>query len=173
MTALTSDPLGPFHALRSQLNEAVVLTEPGGPGRPWALFGSAVLKLHGLRERIGDIDVSVDHAVWVYLANHPMWEVRVPDPAHPPYCARKCGGLEVHAFYTWQADEPEVDLLTARIHAQLIHGWYATPLRLVRTHKLLSVQRHPGSEPHEKHKADILAIDRELRRVHADIPLAP
>lgn len=126
------------------------------------LFGSAVLLLHGLREAVGDVDVFVSPGLWSALAAGPEWERLQPDPHDPPFLQRYINGLKVHAFYAWTDRDPEVDATQCRRAAERVDGWPCTPLAIVRMHKQMSIAKHPGSEPHRKHIADVEAIDEHL-----------
>lgn len=149
------------------------LATPGPPVAPWCLFGSAVLELHGLRASISDLDVAVDYRLWGFLAGSMSYEVRLPDPAHPPFLVGRDGDLtsglgEVHIFYAWRADEPEVDLPLARSLSRPMADWPfwpVPPLTEIRKHKQLSLERHGSHGRWAKHQADVAAIDAYLTRV--------
>jgi hypothetical protein len=157
-----------FLVLRSVLDFAAECVDWGAgycatEAAPYALFGSAVLLLHGLRTEIGDIDVFVDHRVWEKLSGGINWHARCPDPDHPVFLEwNHCNGLKVHAFYAWRNDEPEVDAFAARSTAELIGGWWCTPLELIRLHKQMSTRRHGSGGRWTKHVDDVAAIDGRL-----------
>lgn len=161
--------------LRAELNEAAAHTgDLGHPsptpmpetGRPWALFGSTVLLLHGIREQVGDVDVFVTHSIWEYLARRVAWSVHLPDPDDPPYLERHVGGYKVHAFYAWTLKDPEVDALQCRRAAELVHGWWCTPLDLIRVHKAMA-RKHGDNPRMAKHHRDVEAIDLHIARLYA------
>lgn len=135
-----------------------------GPGAHYALFGSTVLLLWGLRDRVGDVDVFVAPPVWTALAHRPGWERRTPDPHDPPYLERELDGYRVHAFYAWTDKDPEVDADQCRRAAELVHGWWCTPLQIIRLHKAMALPKNIGSACHEKHRADVIAIDAHFAR---------
>jgi hypothetical protein len=157
-----------FLVLRDALDSAAGRVDWGADlasgTAPYALFGSAVLLLHGLRKEIADIDVFVDHRVWEELAGRLIWRVRYPNPDHPVFLEwNHCHGLKVHAFYAWRHDEPEVDAFAARSTAELVGGWWCTSLKLIRLHKTTAIYRHGAQGPWAKHTDDIAAIDAKLR----------
>lgn len=145
--------------LRSELDEAAHLTHypVEGVARPWALFGSTVMMLWGLRDRIGDVDVFVAPTIWEYLAGRLAWQLHLPCAADPPFLERRVGGLSVHAFYAWTALDPEVNAHHCRAAAELVHGWWCTPLPLILAHKAMA-RKHGDSPRHAKHQADAVAI---------------
>lgn len=158
--------LGQFDVLRAELNDAAALTGQRQPGG-WALFGSAVLLMEGLRERSGDVDVFVAPALWEHLAGRVAWRLRLPDPVDPPYLERLVVGVRVHAFYSWTARDPHVNADQCLAAATLVQGWWCTPLELVRGHKAMCAGKHPGDPRHAKHVADVAAIDVYLARAAA------
>lgn len=153
--------------LRVDLHVAAQLT---GESRPYALFGSSVMLLHGLRDTIGDIDVFVTPAMWQTLAGRLRWQALIPGhcdppPSDPPILETRAGGLTIHAFYEWQVrDWPAVSAADCLQGAQLVHGWWCAPLTLIRQHKAWSLAQ-PGADTDErqaKHRRDIAAIDAHL-----------
>jgi hypothetical protein len=151
--------------IRDELHDAVRTAALGHnhPEKPWALFGSAVMLLHGLREEIGDVDVFVQPRVWTVLAHVGGWSRQAPEPHDPPFLEAERGGLHVHAFFDWTDKDPEVDAGQCLRAAQLIDGWWCTPLEIVRMHKAMSPPKHPGDPRQEKHLHDVAAIDAHLR----------
>lgn len=146
--------------LRDELNAAaaaagVLEQQP----RPWALFGSAVLLLYGLRDRIGDVDVFAAPELADILAGGCGWTVRRPDPHDPAFLERVIAGVCVHVFDDWTVRDPEVSAVQCRATAVLVHGWWCTPLQIIRMHKAMSVEKHAGELRQAKHLPDIAAID--------------
>lgn len=165
--------IGNFHQTRSHLNEWVDRLGSRRSGwpveRPWALFGSAVMQLHDLREDISDVDIAVHFELFEALAGDSWSKLRVPHAMHPPYIERRDvgGNGNVHIFYDWRRDEPEIDMHEVRRGDLIIGGWPCAPLTLIRNHKMWSsvyCQRRFGCvpAPWRKHEADIEAIDRYL-----------
>jgi hypothetical protein len=165
---IPGDMLWRLFPLRNELNEGAdrfVNQGPDGfPGAEWALFGSLVLVLHGLRESISDVDVFVEPELWLGLSGSLNWRVRLPHIADPPFLERNVGGFRAHAFYQWTPRDPWVDADKARGHAETIDGWKCTPLELIREHKTGAWDNNPGSGAHEKHARDVRAIDEYLGR---------
>lgn len=149
-----------FLRLRAELDEVGRRVPYACGGPAYALFGSAVMEAHGLLDRpLGDVDVFVPPECWQALAGRLAWSLRLPDPADPPYLTRREGGIDVHAFYRWTAKDPEVNADHCRLWAERVGGWWCAPLAVVRTHKVMSAAKHPGSERHLKHLTDVERID--------------
>lgn len=145
--------------LRDELDEAAAAAGLGVGERPWVLFGSVVLLLYGLRHFIGDVDVFVDPAVSRVLATRPAWTTHTPDPDDPPFLERTVDGETVHVFADWTSRDPEVSPTHCRAAGVLVHGWWCTPLQIIRMHKAMSVAKHAGAFGQAKHLPDIAAID--------------
>jgi hypothetical protein len=66
----------------------------------------------------------------------------------------------VNVFYTWTVRDPEVDARECRRAAELVGGWWCTPLHLIRRHKL----KGPADpDPrHAKHRQDIAILEEHL-----------
>jgi hypothetical protein len=133
----------------------------------WALFGSAVLELHGLREEIADVDIAVSHGMFERLAGRLATALRVPYPFHPPYLEMRDGGGCVHIFYDWRHDEPLIDLREVRRESS-VHGesvaeqWPATSLRVVRGHKIACEIYHGTQGRWSKHSDDLAKLNEHL-----------
>lgn len=147
--------------LRDELDAAAAAAGLSGAAglRPWVLFGSTVLLLYGLRDRVGDVDVFVDPAITRVLRARPGWTVHTPDPADPSFLERTVDGETVHVFDDWTSRDPEVCALQCRAAAVLVHGWWCTPLQIIRMHKAMSVAKHGDELGQAKHLPDIAAID--------------
>lgn len=166
MTTVPADLRWRLDPLRAELMEAAAFVA-GSDGRaPWALFGSTVMMLHGIRERIGDVDVFVAPAIWEHLAGRLAWRVRLPHPTDPAILERRVGGFRVHAFYTWTPRDPWVDAAAARERAELVDGWWCAPLDEIRKHKAGAWADRPDTT-HAKHAADVKAIDAYLEAARA------
>jgi len=149
--------------LRDELDEVsqalhIAGALPAKGGAPYALFGSAVMLLHGLRDEIADVDVFVAPVVYAALLRS-GWEAQKPDPYDPSFLEREVNGYQVHAFYAWTDKDPEVNADQCRRTAELAHGWWCTPLDLIRLHKVMA-RKHGNSPRHRKHAADVIVIDR-------------
>lgn len=161
---IPSDPLGAFHQLRSELRDTAKVCgiDTTAPVASWCVFGSAVMRLHGLLARpMGDLDVFVLPQIWVRLAGHPAWALQLPDPAHPPFLERLYAGKHVHVFYDWRHDEP-IRGSEVMARAEQVHGWWTARLEDVLAHKVYSVGKYSGSERHLKHRADAARIAEYL-----------
>ena len=150
-----------------ELAEMTVLADEGLP--PYALFGSVVMLFHGLRKEIGDVDVFVDPAIWRELAGRLRWSLQLPSAVDPPFLESRCGGFKVHAFYRWTPRDPWVDAEHCRWAAEQVHGWWCTPLWLIRQHKTGAWecvtddrQAFPDLARWEKHARDVEILDRHL-----------
>jgi hypothetical protein len=164
------DLLHRLYPLKRELNEYADKYVNQGPdgemGADWVVFGSFVLLLHGLREGIGDVDVFVAPSLWVALSGTLNWRLQLPNRKDPPLLERLVGGVRVHAFYAWTTSEPVVTAEEAREQAEVVgvgvDAWPCVPLSLIRRHKIASREYNPGSVGHNKHRADIAAIDGYL-----------
>lgn len=134
-------------------------------GLPWVLFGSAVMRLHGIRDAIGDVDVFAAPVVWNELlrSTSPRWTLRTPDVNDPPFLELDAIGTAVHVFYAWTAKDPEVDAIHCRRTAELVDGWPCAPLQVIRMHKAMAVDKHGIAGGRQKHRCDVLRIDGYLR----------
>lgn len=101
------------------------------------IFGSAVMKLHGLREQIGDVDVFVPARTYARLRDrgpgvlrNPWRELR-PNPDDPPLLEAQHGSLVFHVFWSWTSRDRWLDVPGAVAAAERIHGVWCVPLRLV------------------------------------------
>src|ERR1019366_618046 len=65
-------------------------------------------------------------------------------------------------FYRWTQRDPWVNADRCRTEAEKVDGWNCTPLELIREHKAGAWGHNPGSVLHEKHAADVRAIDARL-----------
>lgn len=126
------------HRLKAVLSDAS--ERAGLKAHPWALFGSAVMQLHGLRDEISDVDVAVHHRVFEVLANSIAFELRCPDPAHPPFLVFRDAGGDCAIFYAWRSDEPEVNLGWVRLYSEVVKDWPCAPLIEIAKHKLASIR---------------------------------
>lgn len=127
--------------LLNNARERTVCATTPDPG--WALFGSAVMQLHGLRDVISDVDVAVDYRIWETLANGLNCSLRLPDRRHPPYLEFTDGGGKCHLFYDWRADEPEINIPDCIHMAQRsgpsVLDWWITPLPIILRQKEASL----------------------------------
>jgi hypothetical protein len=161
-------------ALRTLLERAGVgcsTTEP----HDCALFGSAVLALHRLRDEIGDVDLAVTPEAFAKLERQ-GWCVERGDglPGHPPFLALRLGGHDVNAFQSWRADQPEIDIPLVIRRAVSVHMWPCAPLALVAHHKATSLVRawQAGVDPHRKHTFDLANITARLAAVDSIVPVS-
>lgn len=158
-----------LHILRSEFTEAArhIDYDPT-EGAPYAFFGSTVLALHGLRDQISDIDVFLDHRIWECCAGRLMWQLKLPNPDHPPYIEKYAAGYKVNGFYRWRADEAGViDADGGRREAEKIGGGtstsvYCIPLVTVRRHKIYSIDLYGDQGRWAKHATDLEAINRRM-----------
>jgi hypothetical protein len=132
-----------------------------------AMFGSAVLYLHGLRDRIGDVEFFVTERL--YRLIEPVAIERRPDPADPPYLEVDVGaGVPVNFFYDWCHADPHTSPEHCLRCAEIVKGWRCMPLWMLRTVKLGAIHIMRGrlgsleGTRWEKHVADVDAIDEYL-----------
>lgn len=164
-----------YDALSATLDELEAELEDALAGDPMrgnvALFGSVVLERHGLRDRVGDVDLFVSVGLFTRLERRPGWMLEHGEhPGHPVYLVRSEAELEVHAFYAWRGDEPEVDAQEALDAALDVGPLLYAPLALVRKHKagaLRYVTDRQGIVDYvgtrwEKHLRDLERIDALL-----------
>jgi hypothetical protein len=158
---MSGDPLAALAPLRRELAAAAadVGYRHDDPAAPWALFGSGVLLLHGLRDRIGDVDLFVAPTIWSVFASRAGWERRAPDRRDPAFLERELAGRRVCLFHSWSSRDPVVDAEQCRRAAERRAGWWATPLALVRAHKEAALAVRPDDRRQDKHRRDCEAID--------------
>lgn len=141
-------------------------------GRSWirwpeaVFFGSVVLKLHGLRQVIGDIDLFVSPMLYADLRTL-GWEEQRPHPTDPPLLERRTP-LPVHAFYAWTPRDPEVDAGECFRRREDVLGFPCAPLDVIAKHKRQCLDRvrswgvEVAGSKWEKHEADLALIERAL-----------
>lgn len=169
MTAIVDSTLG---ALWQQLRDAGVILPPtrcDAQPTEAALFGSAVLALHGLRDEIGDVDLAVAPAAFKLL-HRAGWEPTFGEhPSHPMFLAWRTERHVVHAFSSWRSDQPEIDPALVLERAECLHGWPAAPLALVAHHKATALvrSRELGLVPPDKHVDDLANIVARIAGVRS------
>jgi hypothetical protein len=130
---------------------------------PWAsryaLFGSSVMYLYGLREEIGDVDIFVAEPLWHRLEAR-GWERQTPREEDPPLLEGCLEGMPpVHAFYDWKKRGMQIDI-AALLNTDLrVEGWPVQSLESLRDWKA-SIAHH-DTRPNDYD--DIEKIDSFLR----------
>jgi len=133
------------------------------------IFGSAVMKLHGLKEEIGDVDLFVSQRAYDRLRRQGWVELR-PAEHDPPFLEGQSiitrslsvrSVMDFHAFYTWTSRDAWLDVPECFARSERVGGVMAIPLSLVAKHKTEALTHCakygieiPGS-PWEKHIADL------------------
>jgi hypothetical protein len=131
------------------------------------VFGSGVMLLHGLRERIGDVDLFVKPATYRWLRMAGWEELRSDKPwavNDPAYLEWADSPLPVHAFVGWTYRDRWLNVDEAWERSHVHDGWRCVDLELLLEWKLNAERDHPGSEAHAKHGRDALVIRDYLRR---------
>jgi len=148
----------PFEPLRCELL-AVMNYKLPWETRRYALFGSSVMYLHGLREEIGDIDIFVDRYIYDQLKQR-GWQEQRPRPEDPPLLEAWLPGgqLPVHAFYDWKKRGMQIDVEELLSNPEVILGWPVQPLAQLRAWKQ-SIAHH-DTRPNDYD--DIAKIDAYL-----------
>jgi hypothetical protein len=133
----------------------------------YVLFGSAVMKLHGLKDDIGDVDVFVAPRAYALLRDRSAWTERWPREGDPPLLeTRAASGLLLHAFYAWAPRDRWMDVPAAFVESEVVHGVYCVPLSHIARHKqeAIATLRAEGVEiagsPWEKHEHDLALIEK-------------
>jgi hypothetical protein len=140
-----------------------------GPLDGPVIFGSAVMKLHGLKDEIGDVDLFVTPSAYHRLRGQ-GWEELRPVPEDPPFLEAQsiiertlsaAKVMDFHAFHAWTSRDAWLDLPEAVATAERVCGLMCVRLELVAKWKqeaLTWCVKHgveiPGS-PWEKHIADL------------------
>lgn len=148
-----------FPQLAAEL--AAAKAQPG----EFVVFGSAVMLLHGLRERAGDVDLFVRRSLWRRLYAR-GWRFELPRDGDPGLLTWDGGELPAAAFYAWTERDEWVCADACFRYAEDVDGLPCAPLWLIRVHKagarhyIEGEQRaYPG---HAKHLADLAALDARL-----------
>ena len=146
----------------------------------YVIFGSAVMKLHDLKDEIGDIDVFVSAAMYGRLresAKIDRWSEKRPRQDDPPFMETHVGALAVHMFYTWTSRDQWIDAPEAFASAEIVQGLRCIPLELVAFHKTAAVEitrasgRRIAGSPWGKHERDLAVLHRagiHLSRQHLE-----
>lgn len=128
------------------------------------VFGSAVMKLHGHKDRIGDVDLFVSQRTFAHLRDDRRWREERPCDSDPPFLATAVDDVAIHAFYAWTARDPWIDAPDCFAAAERVRGTLCIPLSLVAYHKAaaLEIVRRWGTvlegSPWEKHKHDLAVL---------------
>lgn len=147
-------------------------------GHRYVVFGSAVLYLHGLRDRIGDVDVFVAPESYMHLKWLQGWEEHEPVVGDPRFLEGDVGaGVPVHAFHSWCPSDWGVCRDACFREAEMVQGLPCVPLWLCASHKRcsLSIIQGRGIElvgsRWEKHLHDLRRIEAALRgrEIHDEI----
>lgn len=151
----------PFEPLRCELESVVHYDLPLRTKR-YAIFGSAVMYLHGLREEIGDIDIFVDRYIYDQLKQK-GWVEQRPRAEDPPLLEAWLPGgqLPVHAFYDWKKRGMQIDVQELLNNPEYIQGWPVQRLEQLRDWKA-SIAHH-DTRPNDY--ADIAKIDAYLEEI--------
>lgn len=132
------------------------------------IFGSAVMRLHRLKDCIGDVDLFVSPRGYARLRDSGLWTEQRPRWDDPPLLEspemRELGGLRLHAFYAWASRDRWIDAPEAFAKAERVCGVMCVPLELVAFYKQASLElvRYRGLEvagsPWEKHEHDLAML---------------
>lgn len=129
----------------------------------YVIFGSAVMKLHGLRDDISDIDVFVSQGSYARLRKRGhVWAERRPRAGDPPFLEATYKGTVVQTFYTWTSREPMIDVCECFDEAERVHSVMTIPLWLCGGHKAYSIELHGEHGRWAKHRTDLDIINAAL-----------
>lgn len=149
----------------------LVLRELHLPHGQWALSGSGVMVLAGLRDHkpMGDVDIFVATRLWFDLLTRARvdqpdgrrWQVFTTDPddpkrrCDPPYLYRDLHGIEVNLFFDWRKrGVGDIDSNFWLHNTQEIEGIPCIPLQM-----LLDWKREVGRA---KDVDDIAVLEKAL-----------
>lgn len=142
----------------------------------FVIFGSAVMKLHGLRDVIGDVDLFVTAPLFAHLRDDHGWTEMRPEPEDPPFLevtgiavadgpvGPHLVGVRYHAFYAWTARDLWISAPDAFAQREVVHGLPCIPLTMVAQHKheAITLVAMRGIElegsPWEKHLHDLRVL---------------
>lgn len=112
-----------FVALSRELVKAFRFVHPSE--RYYAVFGTGVMYLHGIREELGDVDLFVTKELYEALRDHRGWEEREAEHRPPNLELALPGVPPFHATWQW-ADQgvwtPDIDAIIHWDH-DLVQGW--------------------------------------------------
>lgn len=134
------------------------------------IFGSTVMKLYGMKDDIGDVDLFVTPVAYARLRKVNHWHELRPAPHDPPYLEaigfKPPNALAFHVFYAWTNRDPWLDVPDAVASAVRAGGVRHVRLPLVASWKCEALRwcfenevTIPGS-PWEKHIADLTTLMR-------------
>jgi hypothetical protein len=116
-----------FPALTLELQAALEETAPDD--RRFCLFGSSVMLLHGLRDRVGDVDMFVTRGLYEVLKRR-GWDEQRPSPFDPPLLERYCeDDPPAHAFYAWKKRGMPINVPELLYDPRTVQGWPVQPLQ--------------------------------------------
>jgi hypothetical protein len=123
------------------------------------VFGSAVLKLHGLRDEIGDVDVFVPARVYARLRHSPRWVEQRPQKGDPPLLEARSDKLDVpfHVFHAWTSRDEWLDVPEAIETSERVRLVRCVRLDVLKRWKKHALQDYP--EAREKHLADLRVLE--------------
>lgn len=101
----------------------------------YVVFGSSVMRLHGLRDQVSDVDLFVTAPRFAMLRRHPEWVELRPRDDDPPLLETNYQGVDFHAFYAWTSRDHWICAPEAFIQRGLVHSLPCIPLSMVAFHK--------------------------------------
>ncbi len=119
------------------------------PSEHYVIFGSGPMLLHGIRDRIGDLDVLARGEAW---ARATTFAQPAPAPSAVGFMVRLFGG-RIDVFDSWVTEDWDVDGLIES--AEVFDGLPYAPLSAV-----LAWKRTSGRP---KDKDDVVALEEYLR----------
>lgn len=126
----------------------------------YTIFGSAVMYLHGLRQKVGDVDLFVTPALYSALRER-GWKEQWPKEGDPPLLECKFRHMPpAHAFYAWKGRGMPINVAEMLGSPRMVDGWPVQRLSQLREWKL-SISFDP-TRPNDFE--DVIAIDSYLEK---------
>lgn len=132
------------------------------------VFGSTVMRLHGLKDDIGDVDLFVPARTYHRLRSRPHgdWTEERPREDDPPFLSSTLPalGLNVSVFHCWTPRDKWLDVPEAVATASRVAGLLCVKLELVARWKYEAVVTTQAAgikiegSPWEKHIADLFTL---------------
>jgi hypothetical protein len=126
------------------------LSSYGLKGSNYVIFGSAVMKLHGLKDKIGDIDVFTTPRMYAYLRDRSTFDETYPTKGDPPLLTTRATyrissmshatpsgpvTYEVNVFHAWTSRDRWIDVPECWARAERIMSLNCIPLDIVAQQK--------------------------------------
>lgn len=145
--------------------ECVLHERGAAPLEDLVIFGSTVMKLHGLKQDIGDVDLFVTPRLYAGMRRRrDEWHEQRPRDDDPPFLECRIDDLRLHAFHAWASRDRWMDVPAAFDQASPVHALRCIPLAMVAEHKRVALERlgelgiTVAGSRWEKHQRDLAVL---------------